>query len=213
MNLQKNKLRTAMLAVPICSLMWLTAQPPAPAQDCHGGPPPPDRAAGASHRPPPDGPSPGYQDSLHGPPPGPGDGTQSTMRGGLQLGPPGRWWDDKEFAQELGLSAAQARRMDGIFQANRSTLLDLYRSLQQQESILERLTTGARLNERKNLPTDRSSHHSPSGPGKGKRPHAIADSNADDRRTNREAGPASSETAKLKPAGCTASWAIRRLLT
>jgi hypothetical protein len=69
------------------------------------------------------------------------------MRGGLQLGPPGRWWDDKEFAQQLGLSAAQARRMDGIFQANRGTLLDLYRSLQQQESILERLTTGTRLNE------------------------------------------------------------------
>jgi hypothetical protein len=69
------------------------------------------------------------------------------MRGGLQLGPPGRWWDDKEFAQELGLSAAQARRMDGILQANRGTLLDLYRSLQQQESILERLTTGTRLNE------------------------------------------------------------------
>jgi Spy/CpxP family protein refolding chaperone len=69
------------------------------------------------------------------------------MRGGLQLGPPGRWWDDREFAQELGLSAAQARKMDGIFQANRGTLLDLYRSLQQQESILERLTTGTHLNE------------------------------------------------------------------
>jgi Spy/CpxP family protein refolding chaperone len=144
LNLQKRKLRTAMVAVPICSLLLLTA----PAQDCHGGPPPPpDRGAGAPHRPPPGGPPAGDQDTFHGPPPRPGDGTRSTMRGGLQLGPPGRWWDDKEFAQELGLSAAQARRMDGIFQANRGTLLDLYRSLQQQESILERLTTGTRLNE------------------------------------------------------------------
>ncbi len=37
--------------------------------------------------------------------------------------------------------------MDEIFQANRGTLLDLYRSLQQQESILERMTAGNRLNE------------------------------------------------------------------
>jgi Spy/CpxP family protein refolding chaperone len=69
------------------------------------------------------------------------------MRGGLQLGPPGRWWDDKQFAQDLGLSAAQARRMDEIFQANRGTLLGLYRSLEREESTLERLTTGNRLHE------------------------------------------------------------------
>ncbi len=37
--------------------------------------------------------------------------------------------------------------MDEIFQANRGTLLDRYRSLQQQESILERMTAGNRLNE------------------------------------------------------------------
>ena len=127
---QRNKF--GMQAVFFCSLLLLAAQPYALAQDRHDGPPPP-----------------GEQDDLHRPPPPPGppDGLRSTMRGGLQLGPPGRWWDDKEFAQELGLSAGQARKMDGIFQANRGTLLDLYRSLQQQESILERLTTGTRLNE------------------------------------------------------------------
>jgi Spy/CpxP family protein refolding chaperone len=69
------------------------------------------------------------------------------MRGGLQLGPPGRWWDDPPFAQDLGLSAAQASRMDEIFQANRSTLLGLYRSLQREQATLERLTTGIRLHE------------------------------------------------------------------
>lgn len=145
MNQQKKKLRSAMLAVFICSRMLLSAQPSARAQDCHGAPPP-DRGAG--HRPPPPGgPPPGDRNDLHGPPPGPGDEPRSTMRGGLQLGPPGRWWDDKEFAHQLGLSAAQARRMDEIFQANRGTLLDRYRSLQQQESILERMTAGNRLNE------------------------------------------------------------------
>ena len=69
------------------------------------------------------------------------------MRGGLQLGPPGRWWDDKEFAQELGLTAAQARRMDEIFQANRGALLGLYRSLEHEESTLAQLTTGNHLHE------------------------------------------------------------------
>ena len=119
-----------MLAVLTCSLL-LVAQPIAMAQEPHGGPPPP-----------------GERDDMHGPPPpGPPDGPRSTLRGGLQLGPPGRWWDDKEFAQELGLSAAQAKRMDEIFQANRGTLLQLYRSLEQQESILEQLTQGSHLRE------------------------------------------------------------------
>jgi Spy/CpxP family protein refolding chaperone len=129
LNYKRNKI--GMRAVFICSLLLLAAQPFALAQDCHGGPPPP-----------------GEQDDMHGPPPpGPPDGLRSTMRGGLQLGPPGRWWDDKEFAQELGLSAAQARRMDEIFQANRGTLLSLYRSLEHQESILEQLTQGNHLRE------------------------------------------------------------------
>lgn len=37
--------------------------------------------------------------------------------------------------------------MDEIFQANRSTLLSLYRSLQREQATLERLTTGIRLHE------------------------------------------------------------------
>jgi Spy/CpxP family protein refolding chaperone len=129
LNYQRKKF--GMQAIFICSLLLLAAQPFALAQDCHGGPPPP-----------------GEQDDRHPPPPpGPADGLRSTLRGGLQLGPPGRWWDDKEFAQEIGLTAAQASQMDEIFQANRGTLLRLYRSLEQQESILEQLTTGNHLSE------------------------------------------------------------------
>jgi Spy/CpxP family protein refolding chaperone len=128
LNYQRKKF--AMLAVLICSLLLL-ALPITIAQEPHGGPPPP-----------------GEQDDMHGPPPpGPPDGPRSTMRGGLQLGPPGRWWDDKVFAQDLGLTAAQARRMDEIFQANRETLLRLYRSVQHEESTLEQLTTGNHLRE------------------------------------------------------------------
>jgi Spy/CpxP family protein refolding chaperone len=130
-TLNYKRKKFGMQAIFICSQLLLAAQPFALAQDCHGGPPPP-----------------GEQDDRHPPPPpGPADGLRSTLRGGLQLGPPGRWWDDKEFAQELGLTAAQARQMDEIFQANRGTLLRLYRSLEQQESILEQLTTGNHLRE------------------------------------------------------------------
>jgi Spy/CpxP family protein refolding chaperone len=134
------------LAVLLYSFLSLVALRSGQAQDCHGGPPPEKRGAGP-YGPPPSGPPPGNQDDLHRPPPGPADGTRSTMRGGLQLGPPGRWWDDPPFAQDLGLSAAQASRMDEIFQANRSTLLGLYRSLQREQATLERLTTGIRLHE------------------------------------------------------------------
>jgi Spy/CpxP family protein refolding chaperone len=130
-TLNYKRKKFGMPAVLICSLLLLAGQPFALAQEFHGGPPPP-----------------GDRGDMHGPPPpGPPDGLRSTMRGGLQLGPPGRWWDDKEFAQELGLTAAQSRRMDGIFQANRGTLLRLYRSVQHEESTLEQLTTGNHLRE------------------------------------------------------------------
>jgi Spy/CpxP family protein refolding chaperone len=128
-TLNYKRKKFGMLAVLICSLLLL-AQPITIAQEPHDGPPPP-----------------GEQDDMHGPPPGPPDGPRSTLRGGLQLGPPGRWWDDKEFGQELGLTAVQARRMDEIFQANRETLLRLYRSVQHEESTLEQLTTGNHLRE------------------------------------------------------------------
>jgi Spy/CpxP family protein refolding chaperone len=147
LNQKKNSLRTAVVAVLSYSLAFHAAQSLVRAQDCHSGPPPVG-GAGGNHMPPPGGRPAGDADDRHSPPPpGPGDGPQSTMRGGLQLGPPGRWWDDKEFAQALGLSAAQARKMDEIFRANRETLLGLYYSLKQEELTLERLTTGSHLQE------------------------------------------------------------------
>jgi Spy/CpxP family protein refolding chaperone len=69
------------------------------------------------------------------------------MRGGLQLGPPGRWWDEKSFAKSLGLSGDQRKRMDAIFGENKGTLLSLYHSLETEEAGLERLTTGTHLDE------------------------------------------------------------------
>jgi Spy/CpxP family protein refolding chaperone len=81
----------------------------------------------------------GNRDTMH--PPAPGrDSTSSTMRGGLQLGPPGRWWDDKNFVKSIGLRMDQQKKMDAIFNANKSAILENYKSLQREESRLEALT-------------------------------------------------------------------------
>lgn len=69
------------------------------------------------------------------------------MRGGLQLGPPGRWWDDKHFAKTLHLRPEQKKRMDDLFDENRATLVSRYQALQQEESKMEALSHATTLEE------------------------------------------------------------------
>jgi Spy/CpxP family protein refolding chaperone len=68
------------------------------------------------------------------------DGNGSIMRGRLQLAPPGRWWDDNTFVKSIGLRRDQQKKMDAIFNANKSAILENYRSLQREEYRLEALT-------------------------------------------------------------------------
>jgi len=74
-------------------------------------------------------------------------GTMNTVRGGLQLGPPGRWWDDKHFAKTLRLRPEQKKRMDSLFDENRANLVSRYQALQQEESKMESLARGQTLDE------------------------------------------------------------------
>ena len=67
------------------------------------------------------------------------------MRGGLQLGPPGRWWDDKNFAKSVGLDSLQQHRMDDVFSANKGNLVKLYKNLQHEESQLGKIVRGKDL--------------------------------------------------------------------
>ncbi len=71
-----------------------------------------------------------------------GDSTspQQTMQGGLRLGPPERWWDNKKFAKSLGLRAEQKEKMDDIFNANKGTTLLRYQSFVQEQSRMEQLS-------------------------------------------------------------------------
>lgn len=72
---------------------------------------------------------------------------RSITRPGLQLGPPGRWWDDKHFAKTLQLRPEQQRRMDAAFETSRSVLLKRFGDLEQQQSRMETLVRAKNLDE------------------------------------------------------------------
>lgn len=69
------------------------------------------------------------------------------MHAGLQLGPPGRWWDDKHFVKQLKLSDDQQRHMDAIFEQNKGMLVKRYEALEQEEQRMEALTHAKTLDE------------------------------------------------------------------
>ena len=72
---------------------------------------------------------------------GPGQrGGPAENRAGLQLGPPGRWWDDKAMVKSLKLSSDQQTHMDAIFEQNRGTLLARFEAVQQAETQMEELS-------------------------------------------------------------------------
>lgn len=61
------------------------------------------------------------------------------MERAFHLGPPGRWWNNPEFAAQLGLTADQQKRMEAVFQQNRPTLIDLNAAVQKEEAKMEPL--------------------------------------------------------------------------
>lgn len=69
------------------------------------------------------------------------------MHGSLQVGPPGRWWDDKHFVKQLRLTDDQQRHMDAIFEQSRPILLSRLESLEKEEQRMEVLTHARTLDE------------------------------------------------------------------
>lgn len=93
---------------------------------------------------------------LEGPPPrgpemdrGGSPNIQPPARGGLQLTPPGRWWDEKRVIKRLALSSEQQRKMDEIFEANKPKLQALLTNLQTEQAHLANLTSAERQDEAK----------------------------------------------------------------
>jgi Spy/CpxP family protein refolding chaperone len=94
---------------------------------------------------------------LDGPPPprgpemdrGGSPGIQPPPRGGLQLTPPGRWWDEKRVIKRLSLSPEQQHKMDEIFEANKPKLQALLSNLQAEQAHLANLSPEERQDEAK----------------------------------------------------------------
>ncbi|MFL6427626.1 MAG: Spy/CpxP family protein refolding chaperone [Acidobacteriaceae bacterium] len=70
---------------------------------------------------------------------GPMEAHRPPMEHAFRVGPHGRWWDNAEIAQKLGLSADQQKKMDDIFLQSRLKLIDEHASVEKQEAILEPL--------------------------------------------------------------------------
>jgi len=56
-------------------------------------------------------------------------------------GMPGRWWDNPQMVQKLGINSDQQKKMDVIFLANRIKLVDLNATLQKEEITMEPLVS------------------------------------------------------------------------
>ncbi len=80
---------------------------------------------------------------------GPAPGMSTPPRNAPQLGPPGRWWDDRKIAHSLSLRTDQQRKMDEIFNAGKGNLLQLYSNLQREESRLGSMSSAELSDESK----------------------------------------------------------------
>jgi Spy/CpxP family protein refolding chaperone len=60
-------------------------------------------------------------------------------RPGVQLGPPGRWWDDHGFVRNLKLRPDQQTHMDAIFEQNRGALVTRFQGVLQAQAQLDSL--------------------------------------------------------------------------
>lgn len=69
------------------------------------------------------------------------------MERAFRMGPRGRWWDNSEIAQKVGLTADQQKKMDDIFQQSRLKLIDEHASVEKEEAILEPLLSAEQPDE------------------------------------------------------------------
>jgi Spy/CpxP family protein refolding chaperone len=75
--------------------------------------------------------------------------TNSPAHGALQLGPVGRWWDDKSVAQTVGIRKEQQKKMDAIFGANKQAILDSYKIFLSEQAKLDALSKNPKADQAK----------------------------------------------------------------
>ncbi len=129
MNQRRSFTRLALLAGVAISTMA------GPARALQTPPEPPQGQDG----PPPQGPPPQRGPGRRGPGsegPGARDGRPDSPSAELHM-PPGRWWNDPDIAQSVGLSAAQIKKMDETFDGARDRLIDLDAAVRKAEGGLQ----------------------------------------------------------------------------
>ena len=84
-----------------------------------------------------------------GPPPM--EGRRPPMERAFHVGPHGRWWNNPEFAQKLGLTADQQKRMEAVFEQSRPSLMDLLAAVHKEEAAMEPLLAADQPDEGKIL--------------------------------------------------------------
>jgi periplasmic protein CpxP/Spy len=73
------------------------------------------------------------------------------MERAFRAGGPGRWWDNPNVAQQVGITDDQKKKMDDIFQQNKLKLIDLKAALEKQEAIMQPLIEADQPDEAKIL--------------------------------------------------------------
>jgi Spy/CpxP family protein refolding chaperone len=135
----------------VCACLAAAAGFSAFAQGQHPGGPPPGGA-------PPGGVPPGGFPTSGQPPSGPppnGSGpgghaapsrsandshrSSNANHSSIQFGPVGRWWDNRSVVQSVGIQREQQRKMDSIFDANKSAILASYKTFLSEQAKLNAL--------------------------------------------------------------------------
>ena len=89
----------------------------------------------------------------YGPPEGPPpmEGRRPPMERAFHLGPHGRWWNNPEWVQKLGLTPDQQKKMEAVFEQSRPSLMDLLANARKEETAMEPLLAADQPDEGKIL--------------------------------------------------------------
>jgi hypothetical protein len=145
--MKANALRILCFSLCFAAVQGSSAQmaPPPPQGSAPGGGQRPGVPGAPQQR---DGARPPRADQHRGPDAGRPQNNASPDRGGqprnaLQLGPAGRWWDDKSVVANVGISHDQQKKMDSIFNANRPAIVNSYKAFLKAQEHLQSVNKAA----------------------------------------------------------------------
>jgi periplasmic protein CpxP/Spy len=79
------------------------------------------------------------------------EGRRPPMERAFHVGPHGRWWNNPDMAQKLGLTPDQQKKMDAVFEQSRPGLFDLLTAVHNEEAAMEPLLAADQPDEGKIL--------------------------------------------------------------